>query len=305
MKSKTITGPTAARIALLLLALGLVVCTPPAVAQLGDPLQMTQNIGVRPDLLKQVHIDQKLNDSVPLDIQFRDEHGRPVELGQFFTGKPVILTLVYYNCPMLCTQVLNGLQRSIKDISLTLGKDFQIVTVSIDPTEKPVLAEAKQALYTGFYGRPGASAGWHFLVGDDTQIHRLADAVGFQYAYDPDSHQYAHASAIMVLTPDGKISKYFYGVTYPQRDLRLGLVEASQGRIGTPVDEVLLFCYHYDPHTGKYGLLISRVIQLCGGLTVLAGGICLLILFRRERYALPVNPPWNDEQWPTAARKGH
>jgi protein SCO1 len=305
MKSKTIIGRTTARIAPVLLALGLVFCARPAAAQLGDPLQMTQNIGVRPDLLKQVHIDQKLDQSVPLDAQFRDEHGRPVELGQFFTGKPVILTLVYYNCPMLCTQVLNGLQRSIKDIPLTLGKDFQIVTVSIDPTEKPVLAEAKQALYTGFYGRPGASAGWHFLVGDDTQIHRLADAVGFQYAYDPDSHQYAHASAIMVLTPEGKISKYFYGVTYPQRDLRLGLVQASEGRIGTPVDQVLLFCYHYDPHTGKYGLLISRVIQLSGGLTVLVGGICLLILFRRERYALPVNPTWNDAQWPTAARKGH
>jgi protein SCO1/2 len=304
MKSKSISGLTSARVALLLLALS-VAFPRAAAAQLGDPLQMTQNIGVRPDLLKQVHIDQKLDQSVPMDIQFRDEHGRPVELGQFFVGKPVILSLVYYNCPMLCTQVLNGLQRSLKDIPLDMGKDFQVVTVSIDPTEKPVLAEAKQALYAGFYGRPGASQGWHFLVGDDTQIHRLADAVGFQYAYDPDSHQYAHASAIMVLTPDGKISKYFYGVTYPQRDLRLGLVEASEGKIGTPVDQVLLFCYHYDPHTGKYGLLISRVIQLSGGLTVLVGGICLLILFRRERYALPVKPSWNEAQWSTAARKGH
>src|SRR5271154_6130009 len=193
MKPKTIDGAVAANatgIAALLLGLALLSFPGIAAAQLGDPLQMTQNIGVRPDLLKQVRIDQKLDQPVPLDIHFRDEHGQPVELAQFFVGKPVILTLVYYNCPMLCTQVLNGLQRSIKDIPLTLGKDFQIVTVSIDPTEKPVLAEAKQALYTGFYGRPGASAGWHFLVGDDTQIHRLADAVGFQYAYDPDSHQY-------------------------------------------------------------------------------------------------------------------
>jgi len=307
MKMKTITERTAESVtgaAVLLLALALVAFPSVTAAQLGDPLQMTQNIGVRPDLLKQVHLDQKLDQSVPLDIQFRDEHGRPVELAQFFVGKPVIVALVYYNCPMLCTQVLNGLQRSIRGIPLTLGKDFQIVTVSIDPTEKPVLAEAKQALYTGFYGRPGSASGWHFLTGDDTQIHRLADAVGFQYAYDPDSHQYAHASGIMVLTPEGKISRYFYGVTYPQRDLRLALDEASEGKIGSPVDQVLLFCYHYDPHTGKYGLLISRVIQLSGGLTVLVGGICLLILFRRERYALPGKPKWNSAQLHPAARKG-
>jgi protein SCO1/2 len=293
---------TAAPWLLALLAVAVFPCV--AAAQIGDPLQMTQNIGVRPDLLKQVRIDQKLNDSVPMDAQFRDEKGRPVALGQFFNGKPVILSLVYYNCPMLCTQVLNGLQRSIKDMSLTLGKDFEIVTLSIDPTEKPVLAEAKQSLYTGFYGRPGSSSAWHFLIGDDVQIHRVADAVGFQYAYDPDSHQYAHASAIMVLTPEGKISKYFYGVTYPQRDLRLGLVDASEGKIGSPVDQVLLFCYHYDPHTGKYGLLISRLIQLSGGLTVLVGGICLLILFRRERYALSEKPTWNAAGL-HPVRKGH
>jgi len=307
MKPNTINGRVAAKatgIAALFLAVALLF-SGAAAAQLGDPLQMTQNIGVRPDLLKQVRIDQKLDQPVPLDIHFRDEHGQPVELAQFFVGKPVILTLVYYNCPMLCTQVLNGLQRSIKDIPLTLGRDFQIVTVSIDPTEKPVLAEAKQALYTGFYGRPGAAQGWHFLTGDEEQIKRLADAVGFQYVYDPDSRQYAHASAIMLLTPDAKISRYFYGVTYPQRDLRLGLVEASEGKIGSPVDQVLLFCYHYDPHTGKYGLLISRVIQLSGGLTVLVGGICLFILFRRERYALPEKPNWNDARWHAAARKGH
>jgi len=169
MKPNTINGRVAAKatgIAALFLAVALLF-SGAAAAQLGDPLQMTQNIGVRPDLLKQVRIDQKLDQPVPLDIHFRDEHGQPVELAQFFVGKPVILTLVYYNCPMLCTQVLNGLQRSIKDIPLTLGRDFQIVTVSIDPTEKPVLAEAKQALYTGFYGRPGAAQGWHFLTGDE------------------------------------------------------------------------------------------------------------------------------------------
>ena len=197
----------------------------------------------------------------------------------------MILTLVYYSCPMLCTQVLNGLDRSMENIPLTIGKDFNVVTVSIDPTEKPVLAEAKQALYTGMYGRPGAAQGWHFLTGEEPQIKRSGGRGGFHYAYDPDSKQYAHASAIMMLTPKGKISRYFYGVTYPERDLRLGLVEASAGKIGSPVDAVLLFCYHYDPHTGKYGLLISRVIQLAGALTVLLGGIGLFVLFRGEHYA--------------------
>jgi len=257
-----------------------------AAGQLMDP---TQGVGVRPDLLKDVGIDQKLNDSIPLNLKFRDEHGKPVELAQYFGSKPVILSLVYYNCPMLCTQVLNGLTRSMKQIPMSIGQDFTVVTVSIDPTERTVLAEAKQTLYTGMYGRPGAAQGWHFLTGDDDQIKRLAQAVGFRYAYDPDSHQFAHASGIMVLTPEGKLSRYFYGIQYPERDLRLGLVEASEGKIGSPVDQVLLFCYHYDPHTGKYGLLISRVIQLSAGVTVLLGGIALGFLFYGEQGRLHGN----------------
>jgi protein SCO1/2 len=266
-----------------ILALAFLVHPFSAAAQFTDP---NQGIGVRPELLKEVGVDQKLNQQVPLDLMFRDEHGNPVELGQYFGTKPVVLTLVYYNCPMLCTQVLNGLDRSIEGIPLDLGKDFDIVTVSIDPTDRPVLAEAKQAVYTGMYHRPGTAQGWHFLTGDEPQIKQLADSVGFRYAYDPDSKQYAHASAIMVLTPEGKISRYFYGVTYPARDMRLGLVEASAGKIGSPVDQVLLFCYHYDPHTGKYGLLVSRVIQLAGLATVLIGGIFLIVLFRGEHYGL-------------------
>jgi protein SCO1 len=253
-------------------------------AQFTDP---TQGIGVKPELLNQAGIDQKLNGTVPLNLTFRDEHGNSVQLAQLFVGKPVILTLVYYNCPMLCTQVLNALDRSMEAMPLEIGKDFNVVTVSIDPTDRPVMADAKHAMYAGMYGRPGAQYGWHFLTGDEPQIKQLADAVGFRYAYDPDSKQYAHASGIMVLTPEGKISKYFYGVTYPARDLRLGLVEASQEKIGTVADQVLLFCYHYDPHTGKYGLLISRVLQLGGLATVLIGGIFLIFLFRGEHYALP------------------
>jgi protein SCO1 len=262
----------------------LLTVAPRAAAQFVDPLQ---NIGQRPELLKDVGIDQKLNDEIPLDLKFRDEHGQTVELARYFGSKPVILTLVYYNCPMLCTQVLNGLDRTLKLLPMDIGKDFNVMTVSIDPTERPVLAEAKQAMYTGMYGRPGAAEGWHFLTGDEPEIKHLAQAVGFRYAYDAESKQFAHASVIMMLTPEGRLSRYFYGIEYPQRDVRLGLVEASQGKIGSAIDQVLLFCYHYDPHTGKYGLLISRVIQLAGVLTVLAGGICLFFLFRGEHYTLP------------------
>lgn len=273
-----------ARACLIAASIALALLSSPVQAQLQGPVQ---DIGVRPDLLKDVGIDQKLNQSVPLNLTFRDEHGKPVQLGQYFGRKPVILSLVYYNCPMLCTQVLNGLESSLKLIPMDIGKQFDVVTVSIDPTERPVLAEAKQALYTGLYGRPNAAQGWHFLTGDEPQIRQLANAVGFRYAYDPGSKQFAHASAIMVLTPEGKISRYFYGIQFPSRDLRLGLVEASEGKIGTPVDQVLLFCYHYDPSTGKYGLLISRLIQAAGAVTVLAIGGLILVLYRKEHYALP------------------
>jgi protein SCO1 len=268
----------------LVLGIGLLLHASTAAAQFVDPLQ---SIGNRPELLKEVGIDQKLNDSIPLDLAFRDEHGNRVELGEYFGSKPVILTLVYYSCPMLCTQVLNGLNRSLKEIPMEMGRDFRVVTVSIDPTERPILAEAKQVMYAGMYGRPGATGGWHFLTGSEREIKQLANAVGFRYAYDPDSKQFAHASVIMILTPEGKISRYLYGIQYPQRDLRLGLVEASNGKIGSPVDQILLFCYHYDPHTGKYGLLISRIIQLSGLLTVLIGAVFLIFLFRGEHYGLP------------------
>jgi protein SCO1 len=258
---------------------------PPARAQFTDP---TQNIGVRPELLKQVGIDQKLNQQIPLGLTFRDENGKTVELRQYFGQKPVILSLVYFTCPMLCTQVLNGLNRSLKLQSLDVGKDFSVLTVSIDPSDTVTLAAAKHELYSGIYGRPGGAEGWHFLTGEESQIKSLADAVGFRYAYDAESKQFAHASCIIVLTPDGKISRYLYGITYPHLDLRLALTEASDGKIGEPVENaILLYCYHYDPNTGKYGLLISHVIQAAGGLTVLAIGTMLLILFRREHYALP------------------
>ena len=234
-------------------------------------------------LLAQVGIEQKLNHQVPLDLNFRDETGKTVKLRDYFGEQPVILTLVYYQCPMLCTQVLNAVERGLTNVSLDMGKQFQVVTVSIDPRETPELARTKKNVYVGLYGRAGASEGWHFLTGEEAQIQELAKAVGFRYAYDPQSGQFAHASGIMVLTPEGKLSRYFYGIQYPSRDLRLGLVEASEKKIGTPVDEVLLYCFHYDPATGKYGLVIQNVIRVAGVLTVMVIGMLIFVLSRRKR----------------------
>ena len=238
----------------------------------------------RPQLLSDVGIDQKLDGQVPLDLPFREETGRTVQLAEYFGEKPVVLALVYYECPMLCTQVLNGLLRSFQVLQFDVGKQFNVVTVSINPHEKANLARAKQEVYVGLYGRAGAAHGWHFLTGDENPIRRLAEAVGYRYAYDHETDQYAHASGVVVLTPQGRISKYFYGIQYPPRDLRLGLVEASANRIGSPSDQVLLFCYHYDPVTGKYGLVIANVMKLAALATVVGLGILLLVLFRRERY---------------------
>lgn len=268
-----------------LMMLGGGLLTPAAQAQLDD--RPVQTAGVKPDLLRDVGLDQRLGDTIPLDLTFRDEHGHSVALREFFGQKPVILTLVYYQCPMLCTEVLNGLLSSAKELPLEIGKDFSIVTVSIDPSERPILANVKHELYTGLYGRPGAPQGWHFLTGEAPQIKALAQAVGFRYAYDSATGQFAHPSGMMLLTPQGKLARYFYGIRFPERDLRLGLVEASQGKIGSPVDQLLLYCYHYDAATGKYGLLISRVIKLAAALTILSLGLVITILFRRERYNLP------------------
>lgn len=246
-----------------------------------------QTIGIRPALLKNVALDQKLNNQIPLSLQFHDELGRTVTLGQYFDGKPVILALVYYQCPMLCTQVLNGLLASVQNISLQMGKDYRVITVSIDPSDSPIEALQHHRLYTGEYGRDSSGEGWHFLTGAEPQIHALADSVGFRYAYDSQSGQYAHPSAIMVLTPAGKIAEYFYGITYNSRDLRLALVQASGGKIGNPVDALLLICCSYDPATGRYGLIISRVIKFAAALTLL--GLVLLIFYlrKRENYSIP------------------
>jgi protein SCO1/2 len=192
----------------------------------------------------------------------------------------VILALVYYQCPMLCTQILNGLVMSLRAMSLESGRDFEVVSVSIDPTEQPELAARKKVEYVRRYAK--SPAGWHFLTGAEPEIKQLARSVGFRYAYDPNTGQYAHASAIMVLTPAGRLSKYFYGIEYAPRDLRLGLVEASAHKIGSPVDQLLLFCYHYDPHTGKYSAIVMNIVRLAGALTLLIFGPLLIWMWRRD-----------------------
>jgi protein SCO1/2 len=239
--------------------------------------------GTTPAILREVDITQNLNTQVPPDLAFRDENGKSVRLGDFFGKKPILLSLVYFECPALCTEVLNGELRTMDAISLNLGRDFDAVTVSFEPKDTPALAKAKRDVYVGQYGRPGAADNWHFLTGDQASIDALTRTVGFHYAYDSGSRQYAHAAAIMVLTPDGRIDRYFYGVQYPARDVRLGLVEASQGKIGTVTDHALLYCYQYDPATGKYGLIVMNVVRAGGGLTVLVLGIFMLVMFRRER----------------------
>ena len=237
----------------------------------------------RPPALQGVGIEQRLNEQLPLDLSFRDEDGKNVKLGDYFVEKPVILAPVYYECPMLCTLTLNGLVRAMRGMSLNDGKDYTVVTVSINPRETPALAAAKKKEYLAHYARAGGDVGWHFLTGNQSSIQQLTRAVGFHYNYDAASGQYAHAAGLIVLTPHGTIARYFYGVEYSPRDMRLALVEASANKVGSPVDAILLFCFHYDPLTGKYGLVIARVLQLAGAGTVLALGTFMGVMLRRER----------------------
>jgi protein SCO1 len=234
-------------------------------------------------VLDGVGFDQRLNEPVPLDLVFRDEAGKEVRLGEYFGEKPVILSLVYTRCPMLCTLVLNGLVRSLRATSFDAGQEFEVVTVSFDPRDTPETAAAMKRVYMEEYRRPGAEQGWHFLTGDEAAIKRLTEAVGFRYRYDPESGQFAHASGIMVLTPKGKIAQYFYGLEYSARDLRLSLVESAENRIGSPVDQVLLYCFQYDPAKGRYGVAIMRVLRVASVGTVFGLGALIVGLVYRGR----------------------
>jgi protein SCO1 len=274
----------------------------PVLAQPGMPQPSSPLYGARPEsgavrtglpkALLDVGLDQKLNQQAPLDLVFDDENGRPVTLGQYFGKRPVVLSLVYYDCPMLCTQVLNAMTSAFRVISFNPGEQYEIVTVSFDPREKPALAAAKKQMYVNYLPpekRAGAINGWHFLTGDQTNIKHLTEAVGFRYHWDKETKQFAHASGIMVLTPEGKLAQYYYGIEYSARDLRLGLVEASANKIGTPVDQLLLYCYHYDPATGKYGAVVMNIMRLGGIVTVCA--IVVLLLLLRRRSESPIQNP--------------
>jgi protein SCO1/2 len=216
---------------------------------------------IPPPNLKDVGFDQRLNEQVPLDLAFVDESGRPVRLGDYFKGKPVVLICAYYKCPMLCPLVFKGITRGLSKVPFDIGKDYEVVTVSFDPRETPALAAANKKDYVARYDRPGAEEGWHFLTGKEDAIEKLTQAVGFRYVYDPKKDMFNHAAGIAILTPTGKISRYLFGVDFSPRDLRLALVEASANKIGSPADQVLLYCFHYDPSTGKYAPAIARFIQ--------------------------------------------
>jgi len=235
-----------------------------------------------PAVLKTVGIEQRLNEQVPLDAVFKDETGQQVRLGDVAKGKPVVLALVYYSCPMLCNQILNGVLGSLRQVSFNAGEQFEVIAVSFDPRETPELAATKKQTYVKAYNRAGGENGWHFLTGDAANIKRLTDAAGFHYKWDEKTNQFAHASGIMLLTPEGKLARYFYGIDYPPRDLRLGLVETSQNKIGSPVDALYLYCYHYDPATGKYGAVVMNIMKVAGVITV--GLIVGMLLFLRKRW---------------------
>jgi protein SCO1/2 len=251
--------------------------------------------GVRPDptmpsnqvptALSKVSFEQRLNEQLPLDVEFKDESGRTVRLGEYFGRKPVVLTFVYYECPMLCTQVLNGLESSLRVLNETVGKEFDVVTVSFDPKETPVLAAGKKKAYLERYKRPEAKQGWHFLTGDQASIDRLTKAAGFNYSWDEATHQFAHASGIVVATPAGKVSRYFFGIDYSPRDVKFALIESSNEKIGRLADRLLLYCYHYDPATGNYGLMAMRVVRLGGAVTLVALFGFVVVSVRRDHRA--------------------
>ena len=247
----------------------------------------SQSVGTGlPDALQEIGIEQRLGEQLPLDTELKNEHGQTIRLGSLFeSGRPVVLALVYYECPMLCNEVLNGLTGSLKGISLDAGKDFDVIALSFDAreNEKPELAKNKKAAYLERYGRTGADKGWHFLTGTQASIDAVAKAAGFSYRWDEKSDQFAHAGGVMVVTPQGKMSRYFYGIDYGPRDLKLGLIESADNKIGSVADKMLLYCFHYDPQSGKYGLAILRVIRIGAVFTLLGMGAMGFVFWRRGR----------------------
>jgi len=266
------------------LAAALLVAAVPAHAQYAQgPQQMSPPSLRQPDILKRVGIDQKIGQQLPLDTMFRDEAGRDVRLGEYFGKRPVVLALAYFDCPMLCTQVLNGMTAALKTLNFDAGADYEVVVVSIDPRDTPRVAGDKKMAYVASYGRPQTAAGWHFLTGTESSIAPVAGALGFRYAYDPGLKQYAHGAAIYVTTPKGVVARYLLGIDYAPRDLRLSIVEASNNVLGSVTDRVLLLCYHYDPATGQYGAATLNAVRIGFVATVTGFLAFLFVSLRRER----------------------
>ena len=270
------------------LAVTVLGATPPAAAQMtGAPAPgYRHDVGTPastiPAPLREIGFDQHIGQQVPLDATFRDERGRGVAIGQYFGTRPVVLAFVYYSCPMLCTQVLSGLTNALNTMTLAVGRDFDVVVVSIDPRETPEMASDQKATFLARYRVDGAADGWHFLTGEQASIDRLARAAGFRFAWDEATEQFAHPAGVVVLTPHGRLARYLFGLDYGGRDLRFAIVEASNGRLGSIVDTVLLYCYHYDPMKGRYGLIVMRTMRVAGAATVLALGTFVFVMFRRE-----------------------
>ncbi len=251
--------------------------SPGGLAPAGEPSSS------KPGVLGRIGIEQRIGERIPLDLPFTDENGKAVKLGDYFGKRPVILALVYYECPMLCTQVLNGLVTALGVMSFEPGREFDVVAVSFNPKEGPGLAAQKKAAYLDRYDRPHTAGGWHFLTGSEASIRELTRAVGFRYEFDGKIQQYAHGAAIELLTPTGTLARYFYGIEYSSRDLRFGIIEASDERLGSAIDQVLLLCYHYDPSTGQYGATVLGLVRLGAVLTVFAFLGFLIVSLRRER----------------------
>jgi protein SCO1 len=269
----------------------LLVSPPQAHAQMGGGAvtpgykqEPGMNAATLPAPLREIGFDQNLDKMVPLDTVFTDESGRTVKLGDYFGKRPVVMVFAYYDCPMLCTMVINGLASALDVLTLEPGKDFEIVTVSFDPRDTPATARAKKAAYIARYHNPHAAAAWHFLTGRPDSIARLTRAAGFRYVWDTETKQFAHPTGVIVLTPDGRLARYLFGIEYGPRDLRYAIVEASGGKVGSPVDSLLLYCYHYDPATGRYGLVVMRAVRVAGAGTVLALGAFIIVMVRREKH---------------------
>jgi protein SCO1 len=245
-----------------------------------------------PSVLSKVTFEQHLNEQLPLDLPFRDEDGRPVRLGDYFGQRPVVLAFVYYECPMLCTQVLNGLTTSLTVLEETVGREFDVVAVSFDARETPALASGKKKSHLDRYKRPESAAGWHFLTGEESSIKALTAAAGFHYVWDDKTQQFAHPSGIIVATPEGKLSRYFFGIEYASRDVKFALVESSAGRIGNAIDQLLLYCYHYDPATGSYGFVAMGAVRVAGALTLVAlVGFVIVSIAKEQSSPLAPRPP--------------